>query len=92
MSLATGVPGLQMALAAKLRFLPDRSDDADVLKCAGAFAIPGLSWCPPTLLDIAQLENYYKQITLEQTIQSIFLRNLLVYIFIKSNKIVQYIF
>lgn len=67
-SLSTGVPAEQMVLAAKIRFRP--YNETDVANCAAAFNIPGMNWCPETLLDIGQLENYYKQISLEETINT----------------------
>lgn len=72
MSMATGVPSAQMALAAELRFARNNDSMTEKVtqKCAAAFELPGFDWCPPTLLDISQLENYYKQFTLENTIQS----------------------
>ena len=66
MSMATGVPAEQVIYAAKIKWL--NYDEADVMKCAEAFGIPGLDWCPETLLDIANLENYYKQISLEEAL------------------------
>ncbi len=27
---------------------------------------PGMRWCPPTLLDVAQFDNYYRQLALER--------------------------
>ena len=39
-------------------------------RCAKVFNIKGLDkWCPETLMDIAQLTNYYKQTTIERTYQ-----------------------
>ena len=55
MSLATGVPGEQMFYAAKLKWLG--YNQTDVNNCAAAFNIPGMDWCPETLLDIGKL--YY---------------------------------
>ena len=57
-----------MALAAKIKWLPH--DEMAIKNCAAAFNIPGMNWCPETLLDIAQLENYYKQITLDEAINT----------------------
>lgn len=68
MSLATGVPGAQMTLAAVIKYLPGHSHELSE-KCAAAFNIPGFAYCPETLLDIASLENYYKQLTLEDVVQ-----------------------
>jgi len=71
MSMATGVPIEQMVLAFTIRFLREPHNATfEIAECAKAFNLPGLKWCPETLLDIAQLENYYKQISLDETIRS----------------------
>jgi hypothetical protein len=31
-------------------------------------SLTGIKWCPETLLDIAQLEKYYKQISMEEAL------------------------
>lgn len=74
MSLATGVPSAQVEVAADVRFL-HRGDQRSAIeqfaihKCTNAFNIPKFhTWCPPTLLDVAALENYYKQITIDQVL------------------------
>lgn len=67
-SLSTGVPAKQTEKAAKIKWLP--YDDDDIQECADAFGIPGMFWCPETLLDVAQLSNYFKQITLEEAINT----------------------
>jgi hypothetical protein len=41
MSMATSVPYEQMFYSAMMRFLPERSSQEDILKCAAAFNIPG---------------------------------------------------
>eukprot|EP00605_Chrysophyceae_sp_TOSAG23-4_P000429 GSChrysophyteH1.ASY1.ANO1.486.1 assembled CDS len=78
-SLATGVPTEQVVAAGDIRLLHHGDADADssrpeqvlIEKCTAAFNIPNFSqWCPPTLLDVAQLENYYKQLTLEMAYQN----------------------
>lgn len=69
MSMATGVPIASTVLEAAIRFLPNVTD-LEVVKCAEAFNIPSMHWCPQTLLDIGQLENYYKQITLEEALMN----------------------
>lgn len=66
MSMATGVPGDQMVGAFIEKFLPGKNREANH-KCVESFNIPGFNKCPETLLDIANLENYYKQITLDET-------------------------
>jgi hypothetical protein len=73
-SLATGVPSIQTVAQGDIRFLHHNDPNVDtfdekiaIAKCTSAFHIPEFtSWCPPTLLHIASLENYYKQITLNQ--------------------------
>ena len=65
-SMATGVPGDQMIGAAFEKFMPGKNREASH-KCVKSFNIPGMNHCPETLLDIANLENYYKQITIEET-------------------------
>lgn len=70
MNMATGVPGQQMWYAFKIKYLPHT--DEDIYACAEVFNIPNMTtWCPPTNLDIASLENFYKQITLEETMQTL---------------------
>jgi hypothetical protein len=59
-----------MVYAAKIHFLPSKSNETDVQNCASVFNIPGLDWCPETLLDISQLDNFYKQISLEDAINN----------------------
>jgi hypothetical protein len=65
-SLSTSVPYEQMWYAFKIKYLPHNQSDIEA--CADVFHIPNLTWCPPSLLDISNLENYYKQISLEETI------------------------
>jgi len=65
MSLSTSVPSAQMALAALIKYLPE-SNEEENKKCCKAFNIPGYSHCPETLFDVAKLENYYKQLSLER--------------------------
>ena len=68
MSMATGVPSEQVIGALRLKWGPS---DQDVGKrCVEAFNVPGLDWCPETLLEVACLENYYKQISLEEALMS----------------------
>lgn len=38
--------------------------------CAQSFHIPGMQWCPPTLLDIVTLNNYYTQRVIEAALQA----------------------
>ena len=68
MSLSTSVPGAQMTYAALIKYLP--VGDLEMgRKCAAAFHVPGMTHCPETLLDIAALENYYKQLSLEDVVK-----------------------
>ena len=67
MSLSTAVPSSQMELAAVIKYVPGKNRESEK-KCAEAFHIPGLASCPQTLLDVAQLENYYKQLTLNDVV------------------------
>jgi hypothetical protein len=76
MSLSTGVPTAQVVAQGEIRFLHHGNEDANTIdekilmkKCVESFNIPGNKWCPPNLLAIAQLENYYKQMTLEQVFE-----------------------
>ena len=65
-SMATSSPGWQVEAIADITFNPFHSDDV-ASDCAKQFGIPNMTdWCPPTLQDIGQLANYYKQITLEE--------------------------
>ena len=77
MSLATGVPAAQVVASGDLRFRHNGqysittdstlAQKSAVKKCSEVFNIPGFdSWCPSSLLDVAYLENYYKQITLDE--------------------------
>ena len=74
MSLSTGVPSIQTVAEGDIRFLHHNDQNTGKIdekimidKCTKAFNIPDFdSWCPPTLLDIANLENYYKQLTMDQ--------------------------
>ena len=72
MSLATGVPEAQMTYAALIKYVPGKNKEFEK-KCTEAFHIPSLEHCPETLLDVSQLENYYKQLSLEQVAVHTFL-------------------
>ena len=75
MSLSTGVPTQQMISAFLIKFLTHNytNNEKELKICSNSFNIPQMNWCPESLLDIANLENYYKQITLEKTIQILLL-------------------
>ena len=74
MSMATGVPGAVVAAQGDIRLVHHGDEDAGsigekvaIKECTKAFKIPDFKgWCPPTLLDISMLENYYKQLTLDE--------------------------
>lgn len=67
MSLASGPPDEVIENAALLVYLPFLFRKAKIEKCARAFNIPNMSgWCPMSLQDVGQLNNYYVQMTLEQ--------------------------
>jgi hypothetical protein len=65
MSMAGGGPGI--AAMFSLRFFKTEVPGEEA-KCASKYSYPGMTWCPPTLLDQSQLENYYAQQTIEETI------------------------
>lgn len=68
-SLASGGTVEQIVASAILNFVPpsDNRDLSEVVKkCADNFNIPNMTWCPETLLDIAQLESYYNQIAMDE--------------------------
>ena len=44
-------------------------------QCAAVYNIPGMTWCPETLLDTSQLSNYYSQIAMEELIQTMLQSN-----------------
>ena len=73
--MAAGVPAEQVVSAAVQRF--GRSENNNnlkeklVQKCVESLSsIPGMGWCPLTLLDVSQLDNYYRQISLEKVMQN----------------------
>jgi len=53
--------------AALIKFSPFdvlANDTALTAKCAATFGLDGMDWCPETLLDGSQLNNYYAQVAL----------------------------
>lgn len=67
MSLASSPPDKAVGSAALLVYVPFAFRKANIEKCAQAFNIPNMSgWCPMSLQDAGQLNNYYVQLTLEQ--------------------------
>ena len=80
-SLATGGSEVQAIASALLDFLPhfntNSTNNSEFIglnmsivtqKCADDFNIPNMTWCPDTLLDIAQLESYYNQIAMDEVL------------------------
>jgi hypothetical protein len=71
MSMAIGVPTSQVLTAARERWGPREAVSSTslaraVARCtADLSAPPGMDWCPPSLLDASQLDNYYHQQSLE---------------------------
>eukprot|EP00911_Craspedida_sp_UC1_P002858 UC1_evm3s2093 len=67
-SLAAGPPDAQITYAAEMHFVPATAAAA-AQKCAALFNVPGMTeWCPTTLQDGAQLQNYYSQAALDAVI------------------------
>jgi hypothetical protein len=66
MSLASGGGG-SVPIMFALRFFKTELPGEEA-KCAAKYSVPGMSWCPPTLLDQSQLHNYYSQQGLEDTV------------------------
>lgn len=70
LSMAAGPPEAAITRAAMLHFLrllPAREREEQTRACAADYRVPGLAeWCPPTLMDVSLLVNYYAQRTLEQ--------------------------
>ena len=66
-SMATSSPGCQVEATAMMKFDPFANEDDQIKACtSGCFDVPSLvGWCPPTLMDVAQMGAYYKQLTLE---------------------------
>ena len=65
-SMATSSPSCQIEAAAYLKFDPLANKIEQLKSCTeDCFDVPSLHWCPETLMDLAQLGAYYKQISLE---------------------------
>jgi len=65
-SMADAPPDGVFEEAALLRFLPFVAKEKHARQCAADLHIPGLAeWCPPTLMDVSLLNNYYAQRALE---------------------------
>ena len=85
MSMAIGVPTVQVTVAARERWGPafvmsdsnismklDASSERGIRRCVNALSNPpGMSTCPQSLLDISQLDNYYRQRSLETAYRKI---------------------
>lgn len=70
LSMAGSAPKAQMFGSALLQVLPflrnvTFHNETLISSCIDAFQIPGLAWCPPTLLSVGQLTNYYNQFFFE---------------------------
>lgn len=66
-SMATSGGGTQIEDAFLLRYFGAINAKKNREECAATLHIPNLTdWCPPALLHINQLANYYKQLTLEE--------------------------
>ena len=66
-SMATSSPDCQIEATAYMKFDPFANADDQIKACTvGCFDIPSLvGWCPSSLMDVAQMGAYYKQLTLE---------------------------
>jgi hypothetical protein len=70
--LASFAGGMEYVYATLLKFgkldkLP-KSDAELTAECAAEFNVPGMNWCPETLLDGSQLTNYYSQVAMDELI------------------------
>ncbi|CAE8631146.1 unnamed protein product [Polarella glacialis] len=68
MSMAQHVEIWYIEKAAEITFLPNMFGSQERLarRCAALFEIPNMtSWCPPALMDLSLLSNYYNQRVLE---------------------------
>lgn len=69
LSLAGGMDYVNSAILKFGAFDKIPSDDAEIVeKCAATYNIPGMNWCPETLLDGSQITNYYAQVAMDETI------------------------
>eukprot|EP00299_Pterocystis_sp_00344_P009273 c3854_g1_i1.p1 GENE.c3854_g1_i1~~c3854_g1_i1.p1 ORF type:complete len:352 (+),score=99.66 c3854_g1_i1:368-1423(+) len=65
LSMASSSPSDQLKNAFEIKYLPF-DVDSRIAECDGAFNVPNITmWCPPTLMDISLLTNYYAQRTIE---------------------------
>jgi hypothetical protein len=65
-SMATSSPSAQVEALAYMKFDPFADSDEQTKACVESMNNPSLAYCPETLMDIAQMAVYYKQITLDQ--------------------------
>ena len=73
-SMATSSGDTQVEAVAMMKFDPFANKEEQTKKCTDSFNMPdgmlydknGDGWCPPTLMDIAQLGQYYKQVSLDE--------------------------
>lgn len=70
--LASFAGGMEYVYATMLKFgkldkIPV-SDAELIAECAAKFGVPGMNWCPETLLDGSQLTNYYSQVAMDEVI------------------------
>jgi hypothetical protein len=64
--MATAVGTKSTEYAASIKYL-SAFKKIEEKKCAAEFNIPGFGICPPTLMDISQLHNFYSQINMEKS-------------------------
>ena len=62
LSMAASAPSDQEWTTAFLEYQPFFKK-ALTKDCTDSFNLPGMTWCPPTLLEISKLTNYYNQIS-----------------------------
>lgn len=64
--------GMEYTYATWLKFSvldkAPKSDEEVISACAAKFNLPGMDWCPETLLDGSQLTNYYAQVAMDELI------------------------
>jgi len=82
MSMAVGQPTQQIVTAARMRWgaLNDSAADPTATSHSQQMALqrcieavgspPGMLWCPPSLMDLSQLDNFYEQAFLEEAYQN----------------------
>lgn len=63
------VGGGNVIISFALRFF-NKTVAGEEQKCADSYHVPGMTWCPPTLLDQGQMANYYSQQALELSVST----------------------